>query len=338
MRALVRNPNLQLEVKTVEEPAIVSSDDVKVKIAYATLCRDDMHVNRNELDIFGNHGVVGHEAAGTIVESGELAQQMGYLPGERVTVMPILSCGNCPRCLARQPQYCPETRISNGVIAEHIVRKYRQLIKIPDNLSFKQGSLMEPVGDVLEALSKLKLNFHSDVLIIGGGYTGQVFLQLARLCGVHSITVIEPIEARRRLALSYGADAVYGPSDSNLQVRLLAQTDFRGFDTVIDTSADVEMPEFIFPCLARGGTLLFFAYSDTQSRLTFPSLNAYTSNIQILWSCLCGIDTMERAGDLISRLKLDSLITAEYTLEESVQAYTRYLGTDELKVGIKVEL
>lgn len=337
MRALVRDQNLQLEMKTMEAPAVLSSDDVKIKVAYATLCRDDMHISRDALDIFGSFGVVGHEAAGTIIESGDLAQQMGYLPGLRVSVMPILSCGNCPRCLARQPQYCLEARISNGVIAEYIVRKYRQLIKMPDGLSFKQGSLMEPVGDVLEALSKLKLNFHSDVLIIGGGYTGQVFLRLVRLCGVHCVTVIEPIESRRKLALSHGADAAYSPTDPSLQVRLLAQTDFCGFDTVIDTSADVEIPELIFPCLARGGTLLLFAYSDTQSRLSFPSLNTYVSNIQILWSCLCGFDTMEQAASLISRLNLDSLITAEYTLEKSVEAYTRYLGTDEIKIGIKIE-
>lgn len=337
MRALVRDQNLQLEMKTMEAPAVLSSDDVKIKVAYATFCRDDMLVSKDALDVFGGFGVVGHEASGTIVESGDLARQMGYLPGFRVSIMPFLSCGSCPRCLARQPQYCPEGRISNGVIAEYVVRKYRQLIKMPDGLSFKQGSLMEPVGDVLEALGKLRLNFHSEVLIIGGGFIGQIFLRLMRLRGVHRVAVIEPIESRRRLALSHGADATYGPTDPSLQVKLLEQTDFRGFDVVIDTSADVEMPELVFPCLARGGTLLLFAYSDTQSRLSFPSLNAYASNTQILWSCFCGLEAMEQAAGLISRLNLDSLITAEYTLEKSVEAYTRYLGTDEIKIGIKIE-
>lgn len=337
MRALVRNQNLQLEVKTMEAPAVLSNDDVKIKVAYATFCRDDMLVSKDALDVFGGFGVIGHEAAGTVVESGDLAQQMGYLPGLRVSIMPFLSCGSCPSCLARQPQYCPEGRISNGVIAEYVVRKCRQLIKMPDGLSFKQGSLMEPVGDVLEALGKLRLNFHSEILIIGGGYIGQVFLRLMRLRGVHRIAVIEPIESRRGLALSHGADAAYSPTDPSLQVKLLEQTDFRGFDVVVDTSADVEMPELVFPCLARGGTLLLFAYSDTQSRLSFPSLNAYASNTQILWSCFCGVEAMEQAAVLISRLNLDSLITAEYPLEKSVEAYTRYLGTDEIKIGIKVE-
>ncbi|MEG1943086.1 MAG: alcohol dehydrogenase catalytic domain-containing protein, partial [Angelakisella sp.] len=335
MQALVRNQALQIELQAISEPQLSAADEVKIKIEYCSLCRDDMHTG-DALAIFGGSGIIGHEAAGVVVEAGARAQQDGFLPGVRVAIIPMEFCGSCPSCLAGQPQYCPEAHISSGVIAEYIIRKPSQLIKIPHKLSYQQAVLMETVGDVMAAISKLKLDFDSDVLLVGGGYTGQLFLRLLRLRGIHRIAVIEPIEVRRQLALEHGADAAYGPAHPSLQVKLLEQTNFRGFPVVIDTSADAEMLEFVQPCVTRGGTMLLFAYCDTQSKLTFPSLNMYMNNISVIWSCMCSPRTMEQAGDIIQRLRLEELITAEYPIKKSKQAYENYLTTAQIKIGIRV--
>lgn len=333
MQALIRKKGAQPKLASIDEPEISHSDDVKIRIEYSTLCRDDMHVS-DDFNIFG-YGVIGHEASGVIVDAGNEAKRHGFLPGNRVTLMPFDSCGHCRHCLAQHPQYCLEAHLAPGVLAEYVVRKYEKLIPLPDSISFRQACLLEPVGDVLEALGKVKIDFSSEVLLVGAGFLGQVVLRILRMLGVKQIVVVEPIATRRQLALRYGADAAFSSNSPDLQVNLLKLTSFRGFDLVIDTSARSDIFDFALPCLTHGAVFLLLAYNDVHAKLTLPVLHMYSGNMQVLWSSLCGKEAMESAIHIVERLNLEDLITAEYPFRKSAEAYQAYIGTSEIKVGIQ---
>jgi len=333
--SFVRNSNLEHILTKIPEPYIVDERDVKIRMEYCSLCRDDMRIEDN-LNVFGKIGTIGHEGAGVIVELGKHAQSEGFNIGDRVIMQFIDSCGHCKSCLTQHPQFCPEAKISEGVLSEYIVRKCRQLIKIPDNLTFKQASIIEPVGDVIDAISRVDLDFQTDVLLLGAGFTGLVFIQLLKQRGVQSITVIEPLEERQKLALQYGADRVFSPSDDDLELSLMKATDFWGYDLAIDTSSVVASIEGVPPFLAAGGTLLIFTYSDLQDKLCFNSFNMYRKSLTLKWSCLSNGSNMKTAASIIKRLSLDQLITAEYPFSQSQKAYNSYLGRAEIKVGIRM--
>lgn len=334
MLALVRDELFLPTLQDIEEPQITDATQVKIRIIYGTLCRDDMR-SQDELNFFSRTGVVGHEASGIIVEAGTTARDNGFGEGTRVSLMPIDFCGRCKFCLSRVPQYCPEVSLTDGAFAEYVVKRYFQLARIPDDLTYTQANLMEPVGDILEALSKIQLNYSSKVLLIGAGFTGLIFIQLLRLFGIEHITVVEPLADRRDLALSFGVDSVLSAADPGLSLKLLQESDFCGFDVAIDTSAHENIIEFAIPALQRGGTMLMFAYSDSQSKISFQSLDVYTRNISVIWSCICGIQSMENAAPLIRRLSLEKLITAEYPLSLAAKAFSDYLNTNKLKIGIR---
>ncbi|MEG0640803.1 MAG: alcohol dehydrogenase catalytic domain-containing protein [Clostridia bacterium] len=333
MRALIRNPDQSVRLQTAEEPMLQAEDEVKIRIVYCTLCRDDMHA-ADKFSVFGQQGIVGHEATGVIVQAGDIARQNGFSTGKRVMLMPMEACGVCKNCLMQKPHYCPEMRRSAGVFAEYVIRKYTALLFIPDQLSFQQANLMEPVGDVVEAIGKLEIDYSSQILLIGAGFTGLVFLQLLRFRGAKEITVIEPIEQRRQLACQWGADHVYDAKKEDLQITLLQQTDFQGFDVVIDTSARADIFEFALPCMVNGGTIELFAYMQVQGKLVIPVLSMYVSNIKLIWTCLCGVQSMKTAATLIAKFQLEKLITLELPIEESEAAYQQYLGTSEIKIGV----
>lgn len=331
MLALINEKGANASLRAIDTPKICTQEDVKIKIQYCTLCRDDMHVS-DSFTLF--YGIVGHEAAGIVAEAGAEAELHGFHPGDRVVLFPVGSCGKCAYCLSQQPQYCPEAHLMQGVLAEYVVRSYKQLIPLPDRYTFQQGCLMEPVGDVLEALRKVEPAFSSDVLLFGGGFIGQVMLRVLLSLGVKQVAVVEPLEERRQLALRHGAAAAFDSDDPDLQVKLLQCTGFRGFNLVIDTSARTDIFDFSLPCVTHGASFLLTAYNDVYAKLSFPVLHMYTGNIRIAWSCLCGKNTMESAMHIIERLRLQDLITVEYPFAKSDLAYRRYLGMDELKIGI----
>lgn len=334
MMALVKTAPTAVELKEVPEPCIQQNNEVKVQIVYSNFCRDDMWPD--ELSGFGSPGIFGHEAAGIIVEAGKNAQMLGFLPGDRVAINPLSACGHCKKCMAQQEQYCPEASITTGLMAEYVVKNCAQLIKIPDSMTLQQATLIEPIGSVIEAVEKLHIDFFSEVLLIGGGFIGLAFIKLLRLHGVKRISVIEPVEERRRLALEYGADNAFDPDDSELQVKLLNDTDFNGFDVVIDTSAKQHMIEFGLNCLIQGGTIRCFAYQDLQSKLHLPYFNLYARNISIIWSCMSGRKSMAQAAEVIERLDLQKLITKYYPFSQAVAAYENYMGSEEIKIGIRI--
>lgn len=334
MRAFIRNEEGKLALKSLPLPIIKEEDDILIQMNYSTICRDDMRVS-NDLDIFRRRGIVGHEGSGTISAVGPHAQANGFSIGDRVVLYPLDFCGKCTNCLNGLPQYCPEARLSIGTLAEYIIKKPHQLLRIPQHLSHKQASLMEPIGDIIEALSRIPISFKSRCLIIGSGFTGLSFIRLLKRFGVKEIVAIEPIEIRRNLAIQSGANLAFSPDDRNLAQTLMKKTKYNGFDIVIETSANFKMVDFAIPQAAKGGTLLLFTYYGSQQKLSFHSLNMYASNLTLLWSSLCSLQSMRDAADLINQLHLDELITAEYSLNNVEQAFKIYQTEKELKIGIQ---
>lgn len=332
MIAFIREKNTEPRIQKIEEPQIQGPDQVKIKILYSTLCRDDMHVS-DDLNLFG-YGIIGHEAVGIIVNAGKNALSHGFCIGNLVSLLPFSFCGSCKNCRMQKPQNCTEIQLLSGVLCEFVVRDYKTLVPVPDGMSLRQASIIEPVADVLSALEKISVDFTSEILIVGAGFLGLVTIQILYMLGVKKIVVTEPLSERRELALKYGADEVFDSSLSNLQLELLKSTDFQGFNVVIDTSARTDILDFALPCICHGGTFLLMAYNDILAKIKLPIIQMYSYNIHLIWSALCDVKSILSAKHLIQRLKLDRLITAEYPFSNVYQAYHTYLGTDEIKIGI----
>ncbi|MEG2291480.1 MAG: alcohol dehydrogenase catalytic domain-containing protein [Clostridium sp.] len=334
MRALIRDNDNNIKTADIPEPYILNEDDVKIRVMYSAFCRDDMRYN-DKSDIFSQCGVMGHEVAGVIEDIGVYGKYAGFNIGDRVVSLPWDFCGECKYCVTQQHQYCSEAHITIGTMTKYIIRKVRQLVKIPSDVTFRQAVLMEPVGCVLEAISKLSLDYDKEVLIIGGGFAGINFVRLLKMKGVKQITVIEPIAERRRCAISYGADYSLDPNDMEIQLKLSEICRYNGFDIIIETSSHIEMLEKSLGFLCRGGTLQIFTYYGSFEKISFPSLNMYSSNIRVIWSCLCGIRSIKNASYIISKLSLEDLITKEYNFSNVMQAFEKYKKYEHMKVGVK---
>lgn len=151
--------------------------------------------------------VMGHEFAGTVIATGEGAQD---LQGARVAVNPLSGCGECRLCLAGDTNLCLD-RVLVGV---HVPGAFADFVKVraadarvlPDDVSMRVGALMEPLANGVHAV-RLAPKGAERVVVIGAGTIGLVTLQAALLEGLPHVAVVERDEARRARALTLGAHA-----------------------------------------------------------------------------------------------------------------------------------
>ena len=156
MKAVMLTAPAVLEYVDVPEPAVQADDDVLVRVRAVSVCGSDTHGYTG----FGGRRVppliMGHEASGQVLEVGSGVTNVA--PGDRVFLMPMLSCDECRVCREGQPDECRNRKVYGadlpGAFAERIVVKARNAVPIPDQVSYIQGAMVENMSVVLKGLQR----------------------------------------------------------------------------------------------------------------------------------------------------------------------------------------
>src|SRR2546426_5682593 len=201
----------QVELKNWPEPS-PAVDEVKLRIAYAGICGTDIHIIKNEWPC-KPPVVLGHEFCGTVIEIGQGIRN--YKPGDRVVASnPAQTCGICYYCRAGNPFMCGK-KISagfmiDGAFAEYLCIREERCHHLPDNVSFRQAVLGEPLSVAVHAVME-RTTLHSGdlVLVSGPGCVGILVTLIAKLEGA-TVIVAGTAKDHRRLvcAKEMGADVV----------------------------------------------------------------------------------------------------------------------------------
>ena len=155
--------------------------------------------------------VMGHEFAGTVVATGDGADE---LDGARVAVNPLSGCGECRLCRSGHSNLCAD-RVLVGV---HVPGAFADFVKVraadarvlPDGISARVGALMEPLANGVHAVRLADPGVERAV-VVGAGTIGLVTLQAALLHGIPHVAIVEPQPERRERALSLGAHSAEAP-------------------------------------------------------------------------------------------------------------------------------
>jgi L-iditol 2-dehydrogenase len=152
MKALVKNGK-EVLLAHLPIPRISEADQVLIKVSIAGICRTDLYVAQGLLPA-ADGLVLGHEFSGTIVETGSAVSNLDV--GDRVAVMPIIPCGECVECIARQYQVCQKKQMLGldiaGAFAEYVIVPASVVVPIPDSMPFGQAAYAEPVAASLAVL------------------------------------------------------------------------------------------------------------------------------------------------------------------------------------------
>jgi L-iditol 2-dehydrogenase len=318
MKAAVLQGVKNLEVLNWQKPS-PSPREVLVKVKSCGICGTDQHIYH------GHPGsaevnppiILGHELAGEVVYVG--VEVKNLQAGDRVSIDPNMYCGTCKYCRSNRAHLCDHLQAvgvtRDGGMSEYCVVPEANCYKIPDSMTFEEAALVEPLGCVLHGFRKINLSPLSKVLIIGGGFIGQLFLQLVKHQNVDSIIVSEPAEGKKDVLFRLGADEVINPKD---EVELEA-------DVVIECVGRPESMEFAFKAAGKGGQVLLFGVAAPETVISVSPFEIFSKELTIKGSFVNPY-THEEAIALIAKKVIDvqTLISHRFTLEELPAAMADY--------------
>lgn len=272
--------------------------------------------------------VLGHEPAGEIVEVGK--EVTSFKPGDRVFVhhhAPCFTCRFCRRGDYVQCETWKNTKIIPGGISEYIlipqINLENDTLNLPDNLSYEDGTLIEPTACVVKALKRVNVKRGDIVLVIGLGVMGLLNILLAKKYGAGKIIGADIVPFRIEKAKEFGADEVIDVSKYNLIESLKELTDGTMADLVVVGPNSADAMRDGIASAGAGGRVLFFTPAKPGEQLTIEPNDLYFKDINIITSYSCGPTDTADALKIIEEgtVRAEQLITHRFPIEETAAAF-----------------
>ena len=329
MRALVLERQHELTLRDIELPLSVGPADVRIKIDTVGVCGSDVHYyTHGRIGSFVVEApmVLGHEAAGTVVEVG--AEVTSLKPGDRVCMEPGVP--DLSSRAAKLGLYNVDPAVVfwatppvHGVLTPQVVHPAAFTFKLPDNVSFAEAAMVEPFAVGLQAAVKAKIQPGDTAVVTGAGPIG-IMAALAALAGGCSRAIVSDLVAEK-LAIAARYPGVSRPvrvGEASLAEAALAATDGWGADVVFEASGAPKAYEGVQGLLRPGGCLVLIGMPVEPVRLDVSSIAAKEIRIETVFRYA---NLFDRALAMISSGKVDlkPLITETFQFEDSVAAFER---------------
>lgn len=334
MKKLTFDSKTGLFLSEASKPQVKNPDDVLVKIAYASICSFDIMTIRGDATQ-GTDGSIGHEASGVVEAVGEGVSPLVAAPGDRVTLEFRRACGVCDNCRKGYPHYCVDYKGKNEYMSEYVVVSQKQVYRLPDHVSLKQGCLAEPLVMAVQAARRANLSVGKTLLILGAGAMGLIILKLAKQYPLSKIIVAEPNKEKQRLAKKFGADIIIDPEKENILETVLKNTSGQGYDAVIEVSGNKHNAKTAFQMVTRGGSLVFFGLYGMDFEVPMNLFQLYWKDISI-HAVAVPSNLFLQAIELLSILKIEEVITGLYPFSDAVRAFKQKESGVHAKVMLEI--
>jgi (R,R)-butanediol dehydrogenase/meso-butanediol dehydrogenase/diacetyl reductase len=291
-------------------------DHVIVKVRYCGICGSDLHAY--ESGIYS--GIIGHEFSGEIESIGESVK--GWKIGDRVTANANIFDNTCYYCRRAETNLCMSLLgigvTAPGAFAERVPVRFDLLRKLSDNVSFEEGTLVEPLATPLRAV-RYSVRFADTVLVMGAGPIGLFALECSRIGGATKVYVSEVSATRSETAKKLGADKVFDPTKVRLDRELLQLTGGIGPDVVIETTAKPDVIRSSESIVRKGGIVMIVGLCPVDVPTNYIGVAVHETQIKGVYNY--SVEDFELAARLIEQRQLDvsSMVSDKIGLSEIVE-------------------
>ncbi len=292
----------------------------------------------NHLDIWIRQGnpaypmllphISGSDVAGIVEQVG--GQVEGVTVGQRVFISPGISCWACEPCLSGRDNMCRTYGLvgakTHGGYAEYVKVPFRNVLPIPENLSFEQAAAFPLVSVTASHMmfTLAGLQHGETVLIMGAGSgVGSMAVQMAKLAGARVITTVGADDKIPK-AVVLGADAVIHHGREKVSERVKLLTEGRGVDVVIEHIGP-EVWDSCLASLAKGGRLITCG-ATTGAEVKLDLRYVYSRQFTIKGSYMGTRAELAKVAELMGQGRLISVIDRTYPLKEARAAQEQLLS------------
>ncbi len=329
--------DIRYEEVSVKEPA---EGEVIVKVEAALTCGTDVKTLRrgHPLLIKEVPSGFGHEFSGTIFKLGEGVE--GFNVGDRVVAANSAPCGECFFCRRGEENLCENLYLLNGAYAQYITIPRliveKNLIKIPDGLSFKKAAFCEPLANVAHGIGRTPIKPGDTVGIVGIGPIGLMFARLAKLKGAKVIAM-----GRNPLKLKAARDFAQVDEIIDLkkypdpkEIILGLTPEGRGLDVAVECVGLPEIWEQMFGLVRRGGTVHLFGGCSSGTTVNIDTRRIHYDEVNVVSVFHHTPKYFREALDLIAsgQVDVEKLITKTMQMKYAKKALEMHQNGDAIKI------
>ena len=319
MRVAMYYRNNDIRVEEVPKPTI-SFDELLVKAMACGICGSDV---MEWYRIKKSPRVLGHEMTGEIAKVGKDVKN--YRVGDRVFVSHHVPCNSCHYCLDGRHTACETLKKTNfepGGLSE-FVRVPKENVEsgtflLPDEMTFGEGTFIEPLGCVIRAQRRTDIKKGYTVLVLGSGISGILHIQLARYKGAGKIIATDIDDYRLNEAKKFGAHEIINAKE-DVPLRVKELNEGRLADRVIICTGAVSAFKQALKSVDGGGSILFFAPTEPDVDIPISFNELWMNQIELTTTYAAAPLDIEEAIELIHSRKVNVLemITHRLSLAET---------------------
>ena len=342
-KALVLEKVRELSLRDIDLDQKVGPDDVKIKIDTVGVCGSDVH--------YYTHGrigdfivkapmVLGHEAAGVVVEIGANVKTLAL--GDRVCMEPGI-----PDLSSRASKlglYNVDPAVVfwatppvHGVLTPYVVHPAAFTFKLPDNVSFAEAAMVEPFAVGLQAAVKAGIRPGDTAVVTGAGPIGIMAALAALASGCSRVIVSDLVDEKLAIAGRYPGVSTVNVKTQKLLDAVNAATDGWGVDVVFEASGSPRAYDGIQSLLRPGGCLVAIGMPIEPVKLDISSIAAKELRIETVFRYA---NVFDRALQMIASGKVDlkPLISETFPFEQSIAAFERAAEGRPTDVKLQIKL
>jgi D-xylulose reductase len=326
MKALVLEKTERLSLRDISMDETLGPRDVRVKLHSVGICGSDVHYYQH-----GRIGpfvveapmVLGHEASGTVIEAGSQVTRLKV--GDRVCMEPGIPDPSSRPSRLGMYNLDPAVRFwatppIHGILRPTVVHPADFTFKVPDNVSFAQAAMVEPLAVGMHAAMKAKIKPGDVAVVTGAGPIG-VVTALAALAGGCSRVIISDVQQPKLdLAASLGPITPVNAKEQNLQRIVAEQTDGWGADVVFECSGNERAAGAVFGVLCPGGVVVLVGMPMQPIAYDVVAAQIKEARVEHVFRYA---HVFPRALALMGSGKIDvkPLITDRFPFEKSIEAF-----------------
>jgi len=343
MDALVLEKTKQLSIRDIQIDEPLGAHDVRIAIHTVGICGSDVH--------YYTHGaigpfvvkepmVLGHEASGRLVEVGSAVTDLQV--GDRVCMEPGIPDPNSKATRLGIYNLDPAVRFwatppIHGVLRPTVVHPANFTFKLPDNVSFAEGAMVEPLAVGMHAANKAQIKPGDVAVVIGAGPIGMVTALAALAGGCSQIIVTDVQQPKLDLAATLGPITPVNVTQENLVEVTTTLTGGWGADIVFECSGNPKAAAGVFEPLCPGGRVVYVGMPVETIAFDVVTAQVKEARIEHVFRYA---HVYPRALALMGSGKIDvkPLITNKFAFDESVEAFDFAVEMPPTSVKAQIEL
>jgi 2-desacetyl-2-hydroxyethyl bacteriochlorophyllide A dehydrogenase len=321
-QAIMLSPGV-IEYHEVPEPGQLQEHEILLRIKKIGICGSDIHVWHGKHPATRYPVVQGHEYSAIVEAVGRSV--VNVLPGMKATGRPQLVCGECGPCRRGQYNVCQKLKVEGfqapGVARDLFVIPDDRIIALPDNMSFEEGALIEPVAVGAHSTGRASDLTGKNVVVSGAGTIGNLVAQYAKARGAGKILITDVSDYRLDISRQCGIEGILNINKTSFGEGVRSFFGNEGFQTGFEAAGIQGSLDVLIQHVEKGGEIIILGVYSANPVVNMFYLGEHELNLY--GSMMYRHEDFVEAAAMISSGKIivAPLLTKTFPFEDWTDAY-----------------